>query len=645
MLELKDGWRRYALLGLALVAAYAASALSMRYVGFDNGSLPYAILFALVVLAARHLSAHAETNRGDRISFGVFSLVFAVFVVLGHHIVIDTSVEGYGSLYWATTDMLYIAPYGVLDVFAYLSAAGVTYILSTAVFTLLKRVKAGGLLAKRGIRFDAAARVSAKRWAAFAALMFVLWLPYLLAWWPGFVFGDTGESLKQIYGMQVLNNHHPVLYTLFIKVCIWVAALFGKGATVGCALYCVIQMAFMATVFGYLFAWICARLNLAWWVGFALSVVFGMTSYIGAFSIAMWKDPIFTAAFLGITVMLVDYRCRGGEVRARWVCVWALLVLAGMFLRNNGMFAVVALLACLVFIRVATRKKAGFSACGQNAVIAVTAACLAVYLVVTGPVFSLMGAESSPKVESYGILLNQMGRVAATGGEMDEEEAAYLDALLPLEEYAEVYHPACVDPLKWDEDFDSEALGDDFFSTWFSLFTKNPATYFEAWELQTFGYWSVSHSQYLTTMVTNIAAGVPYVSADGEPNETILEMFDIYTDNFLGQDARAYYPMDEPNLPIGPVMWATLFVAICLWRLGRRGWLLSLVPVAVLYATLLVATPFAYWPRYIALLQFSIPLYAALLAGAVTSDADGEAAPMPTGAHFPAGRQGSGARA
>lgn len=98
-------------------------------------------------------------------------------------------------------------------------------------------------------------RTSPKQIALFAVIMFAAWMPYLLTYWPGFIFGDTLSSLSQIYGEVAWNNHHPFFYTLFIKCCLGLGTLLGVGNTGGVAIYSLLQMAFMAVCLAYLSQW------------------------------------------------------------------------------------------------------------------------------------------------------------------------------------------------------------------------------------------------------------------------------------------------------------------------------------------------------------------------------------------------------
>lgn len=103
-----------------------------------------------------------------------------------------------------------------------------------------------------------------------ALIPFICWIPYLLIYWPGFIFGDTLSSLAQATGLASYSNHHPFLYTMLIKACLKIGNILGIGNTGGCVIYCLVQMGFMAYAFAYLSRWITTRCSLKT-TGFSLS--------------------------------------------------------------------------------------------------------------------------------------------------------------------------------------------------------------------------------------------------------------------------------------------------------------------------------------------------------------------------------------
>lgn len=133
----------------------------------------------------------------------------------------------------------------------------------------------------------------------------VLWLPYLLAYWPGLIFGDTLSSLNQIFGAP-LSNHHPVVFTLTKKLCIQIASIIELSRISGIALYMILQMAFMAICLGYLAVWFIERIGVRKQLVWLMVAIFGISPDFATYSIALWKDPVFSCSICIICVILAD---------------------------------------------------------------------------------------------------------------------------------------------------------------------------------------------------------------------------------------------------------------------------------------------------------------------------------------------------
>ena len=178
---------------------------------------------------------------------------------------------------------------------------------------------------------------------------------------------------------------------------------------------------------------------------------------------------------------------------------------------------------------------------------AIPAIAIAASLLITGPIYNSLGISPSEKVEGLGIPLNQMARVVAYDGDTTESDKEYMSSLLPLEQYQEVYAPTCTDPLKWNTQFNPEPLTDDFWPHWLSMLVKNPLVYFEAWEMQTFGYWTVNHPSVVFHQ-GNINGGVPRTAED--PREA--PSLGIQPKNLFGNDlVYSILPYDNYSIPIG----------------------------------------------------------------------------------------------
>lgn len=339
-----------------------------------------------------------------------------------------------------------------------------------------------------------------------------------------------------------------------------------------------------------------------------LVALFGLTPYIATYSIAMWKDPLFSAALVVASILIADLILANGKIIREselWLPVFATCCVAIALLRSNGVLVDALLcvaLAIYAFTIAAENRRLSIFAC------LIPASAIAINLLLTGPIYNALNVTPNEKVEGLGIPLAQMARAVTYEGGMSDSDADYMNELLPLEEYKYVYAPTCIDPLKWNSKFNSAPLEDDFYEHWFSMLVKNPKLYFEAWELQTFGYWTVNHPVVIFH-TGNISGGVPRTAYD--PRE--LESYGITPHNYLGATDQSLPPYENSSIPISWITWALIFLCLILPLSSNSKWLIPLLPSVALLASLLIASPIWYWERYAAATQFLIPFYIALI--------------------------------
>lgn len=654
------------LLPLARLAALAPSAWALAaYSGFEPIWATAASLLAALWLAAGARRRSRGLRMAERAVWALFSALFAAALMAGAHIHASSS-----TAYLGTVSSSYIEPYAPADLLGWALAAAGAYVLVTAAYLVACAPRGRAEAASGGAEgagdgdggcpglFALARRpVPAPAFLLGTLALIAAWTPYLLAYWPGFVFGDTMRSLQQLASGE-WSNHFPVLYTAIIGAGLDAAHALGLDRAWGLALVNMVQMAFMAACLSYLSCWAAAHVTrprpraaafLAVLAGFALP------PYIATYSVAMWKDPVFSCALAMLALVEADLAIgcgsggasatgsRRGRGQRRWpLLIWqAVLSLLVIFFRNNGVYIVAALLAAhlvLAACRDGGDGRDGGRGSGRGCPGSVTGAAghatvpqrlpgrrlsarrvvpclvlcavLAVSVAIQGPGYQALGIEPSEKAESLGVPLNQMARVAALGGSMSASDRAFLDGMLPIARYRVAYRPCCTDELKWDPYFDSSQLDDPaFFEHWWSLLLRNPLTYLEAWELQTFGFWDPGYHEAVSG-VENIAGGVPRNNGARYARELAREYrIEVHGRVDGGQPA---VPSDGPSVPVGRALWAIAFLACCLLLAGPRRLLLSLVPPLALLATLALASPIWYWPRYGLAAQLLLPAYLVL---------------------------------
>lgn len=514
-------------------------------------------------------------------------------------------------------------PFGLRDLAAFLLNSASIYVLATAGFVALvdvsDRERDRSVQEKGGPCLKS---VSVRRVVVFSAVLFVLWLPYLLTYWPGFILDDSVGSIAQALGSTELTSYHPVVYTLFIRGCLVAANALGFGNTVGCALYSVLQMAFTSVSLSFAACWIATRANHVI-VAPALVILLGFSPYIAGYAIAMWKDPLFSTSLVIISLLLCDLALRADReqpVGILWYTGLFVYLTILTFIRSNGVFVALFIPCALVlfaFVRRAHRNNR-LTLIVSSAIIGTA---IVLNLIITGPLYQAIGVLPASRAESFGIPLNQMARVAAFGGFMSESDRAYMDELLPLERYENTYRPCCIDLVKLDPEFNAAALDNRFLGHWLSMFLRNPEMYLDAWIMQSFGWWTVNQID-AVGYDANIAGGVPQNN-----NSDTLAPYDILPGNLLESAAATQlFPMDEWSIPVGWVYWTIAYFTICACA-SKRGHnlVLAMSPSLGLIATLLIASPIWYWPRYACAVQLLLPLYLILFVWLRWSNGNGRA--------------------
>lgn len=587
------------------VLLVAASIVTVTYCSGSFDLFPsvlacVAIIASLVYFNKMGCGDFAFPSLVGRVCCLVLSLVFSLVLVLGAHIVVTEQVIAGGIC------ENYIESYSALDIVAFCVMSALVFWVLSALVQLSSRLCCCSY-SEGTLRMDGGgSSIRVLSVTVRALVIFLLYLPFFLRYCPGLFFGDTFSSFAQIMGWNPLSNHHPVAFTMMMAACIKIAGLMGMGPSAGVALLTVFQMACVASMFGYLSIWVTSRLGVSSRWSWLLVAFFGLSRYCALYSVALWKDPLFSCCLVLVVTMLADaVMGKGSWSSVLRLLVFGALALGVMLLRNNGLYICAALFVALAIAAVLNRlgRIAPMEPAPRLAVSLGLA--FVTCLVITGPVYSAMGVVPSEAVESAGIPLAQMARVAALDGDMSESDRSYMNELLPLDRYKEVYRPSLIDPLKWNEDFNAEHLVDRFWTHWASMLSRNPSIFFEAWELQTFGFWA-PNVKGADGLPENYLMGAPYnLVADAEASAGVAFRNLLAP---LGDSVDVVIGLSAWSISGAAVFWLLMFSAVLLVSHGRARFALPLLPFLLLYGTLFIASPIWYWPRYIVAAQFGLPV-------------------------------------
>ena len=287
-----------------------------------------------------------------------------------------------------------------------------------------------------------------------------IWALYLLAFWPGLMSPDSIAQWDQVVKTSFSNNY-PAFHTLtnWLITRIWLSP----------AMIAAVQIIAFAGVFSLsmveLELWGIAPRVRAW-----ITAVFCLSPINGMMVITLWKDIPFTCAMLGLfTVVLRSVRSEGHWLRSTqgMVALWSALVLVSFFRHNGG--PLVGLFLVMMFI-------AWRHVCIKQ-LVRVGVNWLLFFIIVTGPVYRLIGVFPMAKFFALQNVMHQIGAMISNGVIRSSSELDYLASIQPIESWLRFYNCYSLNGLVYNENVRHqfmESNGDPIIGIWLRSIMQNP---------------------------------------------------------------------------------------------------------------------------------------------------------------------------
>lgn len=433
-------------------------------------------------------------------------------------------------------------------------------------------------------------------WIAFIIIL-ILWLPYILSFFPGGVFADTIVSINEALGKTKLYNHNPVLHTLILRLFLNLGMMFNEtnGISLGLIFYTAAQVIAMATVISYFIYWTYNR-------GISLKYVvleilfFGLFKLIPLYAISIWKDTVFCLVLFLYILFLADIVYEKGKNLTKVTGIIHYLILATLviFLRNNGIYIILFTTVILFFIFrkniLNTLRKFSIA----------TIVVITISYIIQGPVFNMLNMNTE-FVESLGMFLQQICYVVSKDGDVIEEQKEFINNIIPIETIKIAYSPCVVDTIKWSTDFNSEYLEEnkkEFFKIWFEIFLQNPVAYVKAYLLNSIGFWDINQATINAytnhTMWPTLQNDPQYVQND-------------YIEKLTNHSIR---DLLEPHILISSAVFLFVTLIGCVMTIHRKKYmnLLIYAPMIATWITIMIAVPVAFALRYVYIFVLALPL-------------------------------------
>ena len=542
------------------------TALLFRYFNWPRHIV--LILFAAAVLLFLFKNALEERDRRVCVTGAILSAVLSATYVVG------------GKIERPNLDFY---PFRVWDIAWFFVLFAAFYLVAVGMYTIV---------AKWNLLQDAepeGGKAEFRYWGCMFVLLLVCWLPSYLTFYPGCVTPDSVSSILQALGQTTWGNTHPVLFTLLVTPFVRFGEAIGN-LTLGVALFSLFQMLLLAGILAYGLTWL--RRKRLRRVGICfVGLYFIVSQVFPLYAISMWKDVLFGAVVLLLTLCLYDIWESKGDIllHAKGLVKFVILCLLTCFMRNNGVYVTFALLIIMaIYYRRYFKRLAP-----------VFAAVIAGVVLVQGPLYTAIGIQPSPFQEAAGIPLQQVARTVVMDGKMTDEQREYLNRLLPLEEYNS-YKSYTVDSIKGHSQFDREFFNQtkgEFMKVWAGMLLPNFKHYVKAYMMETVGYWHVSTKNWIVSPSTD-KWDIGLVEVD-------------WVQRITGKSMRGFLLGLADFITVGGMVWIVFFLLGAAFMLRRKGAWLYFLPLILVWGTNMIAAPTYAEFRYLFSFALCIPFLTA----------------------------------
>lgn len=294
-------------------------------------------------------------------------------------------------------------------------------------------------------------------------IIFLSWIPCLLAFYPGnYSFDMPFQTLK--------NKQHPLLHTLFWKICVRVDDITHIDATL---VYSIIQMLILSAVFAMIIKMMIDK-NIPNIATLFSIIFFSINPVMPLMAISTTKDVLFAATMIVVTKKiydLVSIVVNDETITKKEILKYSVAVLLMCFMRNNAAYAFLGLLPFLVW---GLRKQ-------WKTILISSLVPVILYLVINGPFFSYIGVASSPTVEVLAVPIQQMANMVNNHyNELDKEDQRVVDDMMDHKDIKKYYEPDIVDPIKNNMNVNHTKATTDYIKVWLKYLKKYPVDYMDA---------------------------------------------------------------------------------------------------------------------------------------------------------------------
>ena len=391
-----------------------------------------------------------------------------------------------------------------------------------------------------------------------AAVLLLLWLPFVVMDYPGAVCYDTVQQFGQFWGMIPRSNNNPFFDTVIYGVLYGIGSTLGGSDNSGIGFIVICQLLLYAATFAYAIEMVCCVTNFRAprWV---LVVLYGLVPIFGGAVRVVLKDSLHLPFVMLYCTVLV--RILYLPVTKKTLVALCISFLLAALTRKAALSYVLAgaVALCLLAKKPDRRKL-------------LLCAVLGVLLVMGAEkiLYPLFGVAEAPSSELVALPIQSVSYIVRR--QMDyipEEWLRRIDAVLGIDNILNAYDPNNADSMKALFNGDVKEI----LCIWFMLSKRFPGEFIYSVITSSWKYFYA-----FSTGSTEFWYGIDNIAKLGKKVAYVIPIRYI----------RSYvmFWVESPSLSRfigpGPYSWMLLFAAGRAWRNKSKEILVLIVPIAIL---------------------------------------------------------------
>lgn len=545
---------------------YYNSSINAVYASYNILTLP--ILIGLTFILHKGLQTYLSLSK-RRFAFLLCGFLFGIFLVFGIRLMIDGCIA-FGSLF------LWLC----IPVFAYVMTAFVC-LIAQIVPALLRKL----LIEPDFPYLDKI--VSFLSFPVLWIIIFLCWIPILLACYPGIFSYDAIYQCSQVTDTLQLNAHHPIIHTLMLGGLVQFGRTAFGNANTGMLLYSLLQMLINSCIFAYVLTFL-KKHKVSSTILLLCLCFFALMPFNGMLSICATKDAVFAALFVLFFTFFIELVINSSAFFHNWKnpLGFVLSMFLLLIFRNNMLYAFIL---CIPFLLILYRKY------WRKNVIILLAPIILLQLY-QGILYPLLSVEPGNSREAYSVIIQQFACVY-NDCELDAVDQDMLLAIMDDSSWTQ-YEPRKTDRIK--DYFNTQVFEEniiDYMKLWLKLGIKHPSQYLNAFFNLTCSYW------YPNDVFPDPTTYRKYIEVYTGADITFESKFPWLLKQLeaIGMES-SYQIIPGISMLFSPAFYIWILLFLCAYAFYHKRNLIFIImlPLAALFLTLLFAP--------LALLRYLYPI-------------------------------------